>query len=276
MMFGPLPPPAPSGAVVAPGAPFWELQQVTLRGGSLMLRDLSLQLRSGETVGLAGLEGSGQHLLLRLLGGRLRPTRGRLLVAGADLSTATQADFLKAGIQSLPADRLSDGMIGGMTVTEHFALAHGKGGFVDWQSAAAQARQAIEDFNIKATPRSAIATLSGGNQQRAMLSLLPPVCRGLLLEQPTRGLDVVSAQSIWERLKQRQAAGTALVFASADLDELLTYSDYVLVFFGGRVSRLLPRAELDAHRLAELIGGVGFDQVTGQASDDRLVASPTG
>jgi simple sugar transport system ATP-binding protein len=166
-------------------------------------------------------------------------------------------------------------MIADMTLTEHFALAHGKGSVVNWQAAADEARQAIGDFNIKATPRSAIATLSGGNQQRAMLSLLPPVCRGLLLEQPTRGLDVVSAQSIWERLKQRQVAGTAIVFASADLDELLTYSDYILVFFGGRVSGLLPRAELDAHRLAELIGGVGFDQVTSQVSDDRLAASTT-
>lgn len=276
MMFGPLPPPEPPGATVAPGAPFWELQQVTLRSGALVLTDLSFRLRSGETVGLAGLEGSGQQLLLRLLGGQLRPAAGRLLLDGADRSTAVQADFLKAGIQSLPADRLNDGMIAAMTLTEHFALAHGKGGVVvDWQAAAHEARQAIGDFNIKATPRSSIATLSGGNQQRAMLSLLPPVCRGLLLEQPTRGLDVVSAQSIWERLKQRQAAGTAIVFASADLDELLTYSDYVLVFFGGRVSGLLPRAELDARRLAELIGGVGFDQVTGQAADGRLATSTT-
>jgi simple sugar transport system ATP-binding protein len=274
LMFGPLPPPEPPAAAVTPGAPFWELQQVTLRGGALALYDLSLGLRSGQTIGLAGLEGSGQHLLLRLLGGQLRPSSGRLLVDGTDLTTVSQAAFLKAGIQSLPADRLSDGMIGPMTLTEHAALAHGKGGLVDWHAAAGKARQAIGDFNIKATPRSPIATLSGGNQQRAMLALLPPVCRGLLLEQPTRGLDVVSAHSIWERLKQRQAAGTAIVFASADLDELLAYSDYVLVFFGGRVSQLLPRAELDSHRLAELIGGVGFDQVMDQSSDGRIATPP--
>ena len=258
LMFGPLPPPGPARAATVPGPPFWELQNITLREGSLVLRDLNLELRGGESVGLAGLEGSGQQLLLRLLGGRLRATSGRLLVDGADLTSAPHAAFLAAGVQSLPADRLGDGMIAAMTMTEHFALVRGGSAVVDWQAAGAATAEAIAGYNIKATPRSPIATLSGGNQQRAMLALLPPVCRGLLLEQPTRGLDVVSARAIWERLKHRQAAGTALVFASTDLDELLAYSDYVLVFFGGRVSTPIPRSQLDAGRLAELIGGVGF------------------
>jgi len=230
-----------------------------VRQGGLVLRDLSLDFRAGESVGLAGLEGSGQQLLLRLLSGHIRASRGRLLVGGTDLTTASPATFLQAGIQSLPADRLRDGMIAAMTMTEHFALTREQHPLVDWATAATATRQAINDYNIKATPRSPVATLSGGNQQRAMLALLPPTLRGLLLEQPTRGLDVVSARSIWERLKGRQVSGTAVVFASADLDEILAYADYVLIFFGGRVSAPIPRAALDAGRLAELIGGVGFD-----------------
>jgi simple sugar transport system ATP-binding protein len=79
-----------------------------------------------------------------------------------------------------------------------------------------------------------------------------------LLEQPTRGLDVASAGNIWQRLQARCADGTALVFTSPDLDELIEYSDSVLVFYSGRVSRAIPRAELNANRLAEMIGGIGF------------------
>jgi simple sugar transport system ATP-binding protein len=122
------------------------------------------------------------------------------------------------------------------------------------------AAAAIADYGIKATPTTPIAALSGGNQQRAMLALLPPHCAGLLLEHPTRGLDVASARAIWQRLLARRAEGTAIVFASADLDEVLRYSDQVLVFFGGRVSRPLPRETLSYQRLAELIGGVGFEE----------------
>jgi simple sugar transport system ATP-binding protein len=258
MMFGPLAPPGPARAATQPGQVFWELHNVRVRQGALVLDNLSLQLHSGECVGLAGLEGSGQQVLLRLLAGHLHPTHGQLLVGGVDMTGAPTAAFLRAGVQILPADRLREGMIAPMTLCEHWALAQHSGALVDWRGAADAAGEAIDGYNIKATPRSPIATLSGGNQQRAMLALLPARSRGLLLEQPTRGLDVVSARSLWERLKQRQAEGTALVFASADLDELLAYSDRVLVFFGGRVSAPIPRAEIDASRLAELIGGVGF------------------
>ena len=262
MMFGPLAPPGPARASVERGVPFWELQGVAASEGALTLRNVTLSLRSGESVGLAGLEGSGQRVFLRLLSGQLRPTSGTVRVGGVAMTNASPAAFRDAGIETLPADRLHDGLIGPMTLTEHWALAGDRSGLVDWQQAGAAAATAIADYQIKATPRSAIATLSGGNQQRTMLALLPQAIRGLLLEHPTRGLDIVSARTIWERLKQRQEGGTALVFASADLDEILAYSDYVLVFFGGRLSAPIPRRSLTADRLAELIGGVGFAEVT--------------
>lgn len=124
-----------------------------------------------------------------------------------------------------------------------------------------EARHAIEGYAIKATPTMPLSMLSGGNQQRAMLALLPSWCRGLLLDQPTRGLDLVSARAMWQRLLARRDAGTSLVFASTDLDEVMQYSDYVLVFSGGRVSPLLRQTHLDSSRLAELIGGVGFESL---------------
>ena len=235
----------------------WRLDGVTASAGAVALRDLTLELPAGRVLGLAGLDGSGQQILLRLLAGRLRPDTGRVLVGGTDLTGASARVYRAAGVEYLPADRLKDGVIGALSLTEHFALLQ-RGALVDRAAAEGQARAAIAAYAIKATPLTPISSLSGGNQQRAMLALVPDGTRGLVCEQPTRGLDVTSARAIWRRILERRAAGCAVVFASADLDELLEYSDELLVFFGGQLSPRLPRAGLSAARLAELIGGVGF------------------
>lgn len=240
------------------GPPTWRLEGVTAGEGNVTLRDLSLELPAGRVVGLAGLDGSGQQTLLRLLAGRARPERGRVLVAGEDMTGASASAYRRAGVEYLPADRLVDGMVGSLSLSDHFALLQPGGLTVDRRAAERAARSAIEAYAIKATPVAPIAALSGGNQQRAMLALVPDGTRGLACEQPTRGLDVASARAIWRRLLERREGGCAVVFASADLDELLEYSDELLVFFAGRVSPLLPRGELSSARLAELIGGVGF------------------
>jgi simple sugar transport system ATP-binding protein len=258
---GHMPAAAPGCATPEVAPATWQLNEIAAREGALVLRGLTLTLASGTITGLAGLEGSGQQLLLRVLGGHTQPATGRLLVRGADLTHAALRAFLAAGVHYLPADRLADGMIGALSLTEHFAIQDGRGAFVDRAAAQQAARAAIERYAIKGTSATPIAALSGGNQQRAMLALLPATCSGILLEHPTRGLDVASAEAIWGRLQERCVGGTALVFASADLDEILDYSHQVLVFFGGRVSRAIPRAELTAQRLAELIGGVGFEAV---------------
>jgi simple sugar transport system ATP-binding protein len=239
--------------------PIWELRDVTLREGAFQLSGLSYRIAPGSVVGLAGLEGSGQQLLLRALSGRLPPIRGTIELDGVDMTRARAAAYRRAGVEYLPADRLRDGMIGSLSLADHFTLEdRDPARLLNRERADQRAQRAITDYAIKALPSSPIAALSGGNQQRAMLALLPDRCRGILCEQPTRGLDIASAHAIWQRLLGRRSDGTAIIFASADLDELLAYSDHVLVFFGGKVSLLLPRSELDATRLAELIGGVGF------------------
>jgi simple sugar transport system ATP-binding protein len=249
--------------------PSWHLEGVTARDGNMALDGLDLAIPAGAVVGLAGLEGSGQQILLRLLCGQLRPSAGRLRLAGADMTGATPTAFRKGGVEYLPADRLVEGVVGPLTLAEHFALLQPGGALINRRAAEAATREAISAYSIKAMPASPIMALSGGNQQRAMLAMVPDGTRALVCEQPTRGLDVASARAIWGRILARRDAGCAVVFATADLDEILDYSDYVLVFFAGRVSRLLPRAELSAPRLAELIGGVGFT-----AADGRAKANP--
>ncbi len=250
---------------VSTTVPAWQLEGVSARDGNMVLAGLDLTIPAGAVVGMAGLEGSGQQILLRLLCGQLRPSAGRLRLAGVDMAGATSATFRQGGVEYLPADRLVKGLVGPLTLAEHFALLQPGGAIINRHGAEVKARAAITGYNIKATPDSPILALSGGNQQRAMLAMIPDNTRALVCEQPTRGLDVASARAIWGRLMARRDAGCAVVFATADLDEILDYSDYVLVFFAGRVSQMLPRAELSAYRLAELIGGVGFDAVNGRA-----------
>jgi len=218
--------------------------------------EYTLTVREGEVVGLAGLEGSGQRPFLRMCAGLTRPAAGKLRVGGRDLSSARYRDFLDAGVHLLPAGRLEEGLISGLTLTEHFVLAgRATGFFVDRDRAAADAKQRVADNLIVGTPASTADELSGGNQQRLLLALMPPDLRLLLMEHPTRGLDLESAVWVWRQLMERARRGTAIVFASADLDELLRYSDRILVFFAGKVLREVRTGETSGEELGYLIGG---------------------
>ena len=118
-----------------------------------------------------------------------------------------------------------------------------------------QLQPGVADFNIKGVPASLVESLSGGNQQRTLLALLPPALKLLAMEHPTRGLDVESALYIWDKLLRRRAEGTAILFATADLEELLRYSDRVLVFFAGEIIAVLRAADATVEQLGTLIGG---------------------
>lgn len=246
-------PPTPLGQVVL------ELDRLTVSDWRLEVRNLSLQVRAGEVIGLAGLEGSGQRLVLQACAGLRRPSSGRIHIAGRDLTGRPYSRFLDAGVAYMPAGRLEEGLIPGMTLAEHVALAGRSRAFlVDWKATARTAAERIRQYNIVGTPASPVESLSGGNQQRTLLGLLPSNLRVLLMEHPTRGLDVESTEYIWQQLQQRTQQGTAILFASADLDELLDRSDRLLVFFSGRVKELNAR-ETSVQQLGEWIGGKGFD-----------------
>jgi len=253
MMFGRvMPPPQKEGASL--GEPVLVLEGV--RPGERTAAEYSLSVREGEVVGLAGLEGSGQRPFLRTCAGLGRPAAGALQVGGRDLSSAHYRDFLEAGVHFLPAGRLEEGLISGLTITEHFLLTgRGKGARINWTAAEADAGQRIAANLIVGTPGSTADELSGGNQQRLLLALMPPDLRLLLMEHPTRGLDLESADWVWRQLLERSRRGTAIVFASADLDELLRYSDRVLVFFAGKVLREVRADETTGEELGYLIGG---------------------
>ncbi len=239
-----------------PGEPVLELEGATLRGTTITTHDLSLVAREGEVIGLAGLEGSGQRTLLRACAGLLEPVSGRVRVGGRDLTGRGYREFLEAGVHFLPAGRLEEGLVAGLTIAEHFVLTGGdRGFFVDWDEARRSAQGRIGDHHIVGSPDSTADALSGGNQQRLLLAMMPAEVRLLLMEHPTRGLDIESASWVWARLLERRDAGSAIVFASADLDELLRYSDRILVFFSGAVLRVLDGRATTGEELGHLIGG---------------------
>lgn len=229
-----------------------ELEHVSGLGGRAGLRGATAAFRRGEVVGLAGLEGSGQGVFLRLAAGLQPPLEGTIRLFGEDVTGRDHHAFRRRGVAFVPEGRLEEGLIAGLTLTEHFALAACAPTLrVPWHAARRTAQERVQRFRIQGTPESAADALSGGNQQRLLLSLIPPEASVLLLEQPTRGLDVESTYWVWDHLLRLADDGATIVFSSAELDEILMTADRVLVFFNGRI--LLDVDAEDAR--PDLVGG---------------------
>ncbi len=238
------------------GAPSFRTVGLEVEERLLSLADLNLEIRRGEVVGLAGLEGSGQQTLLRACSGLRGADGGSIELDGDDVTAMDYAARLDTGIQFLPAGRLEEGLITGLSLTEHLVLGDPERSFfVDWDAAEAAAGDTITANFIKGRPTSTADELSGGNQQRLLLAMLRPALKLLLMEHPTRGLDIESANWVWGQLLARRADGTSIMFASADLDELLRYSNRILVFFSGKVIAELDADKTDVEELGFLIGG---------------------
>lgn len=235
------------------------LSTLSIEDSRLKIKDINLDVRAGEVIGLAGMEGSGQGLFLRACAGLIRPVAGRVILKERDLTGKTYHVYKKHGVEFLPAARLEEGLVPGLTLTEHFVLAEEQSGvIINRERGQRLAQQRIRSFNIKGAPLSRIESLSGGNQQRALLSLLRDPLSLVLIEHPTRGLDIESVIYIWGKLKDRCRNGAAIVFISSDLDEILQYSDRVLVFFSGKVSPPLDASRTTVEQLGQLIGGKGW------------------
>lgn len=246
-----------------PGARVLELRGLAVEDARLHLSDISLDIRAGEVIGLAGMEGSGQGPFIRACAGLIRPVNGRVLVNDRDLTGRSYHAFKRNGVSFMPASRMEEGLVPGLTLTEHFVLAEEKQGlFVDRAQGNDLALERIQSFNIRGTPDSPVESLSGGNQQRALLALLRAPLSLILLEHPTRGLDIESTIYIWSKLKERCRQGTSILFVSSDLEEILQYSDRVLVFFSGRVTPPLKASGLTTEKLGELIGGMGWAKLS--------------
>lgn len=238
------------------GEPALELQDVSIATYQLTIPPINLSVRAGEIFGFAGLEGSGQRLVMQACGGLVPLAGGRIRLGGQDVSDWRYHRLKKYGVGYVAAGRLEEGLVAGLSLTEHLVLARpGQRFFVDWKENREQMSERITTYQIVGRPETTADALSGGNQQRFLFSLLNAPLRLLLLEHPTRGLDVRSADYIWQLLYQRRQAGTAILFISADLDEIIEHSDRIAVFSGGIMSRVLDARDTSAEELGHLIGG---------------------
>ncbi len=255
MIFGtpPCPPVLPSLVL---GEPILVMDAVSSIGGRCGLKNCTTQIREGEIVGLAGLEGSGQEQFLRLAAGIRKPTHGTITLNGLPVSSAHHDAFLSQGVVFMPTARLEEGLIPGLSIVDHMALRFpGKGLRVPWSEAFRKAVERIDRFHIQGRPDSSVETLSGGNQQRVLLSLLPETPRLLLLENPTHGLDVESTHWVWEQLQHHRHHQAGIVFSSTELDEIMVIAQRILVFFDGRLVQDVLTKETDMRKLGSAIAG---------------------
>lgn len=222
----------------------------------MQIENLDLEIFSGEIFGLAGLEGSGQDLLMRAIAGFEDAHRGQITFEGEVTSQLSFHQRRDRGIAYVAAGRLEEGLIEGMTLREHMALAAPQAGrFVNWNNAQTNTETGIEQYRVVGRPQSQVEELSGGNQQRFLFALLGAEAKLILIEHPTRGLDVNSTNWIWQQLGERCAQGASIIFYSADLDEVVERSDRIAVFSAGRMSRIVQADQTNVDELGHLIGG---------------------
>lgn len=247
----------PPSAPVPAGAPVvLEVQDLALSG---VFEDVSFSVRAGEVVGLAGLVGSGRSEILETIYGARRSTNGTVKVAGAELRRGSVVAAVNAGIGLSPEERKSQGLVLDEPVYFNVTLASmrrfAKAGFLDERGARTAARAQIESLELRpADPDRPTITLSGGNQQKILLARwLVHGTEVLLLDEPTRGVDVGARAEIYALIRELAAAGNAIVVVSSEIEEVLGLADTVLVVADGRILDTRPASQIDEHGVLDLV-----------------------
>jgi general nucleoside transport system ATP-binding protein len=208
------------------------------------VRGLSLDVRAGEIVGIAGVDGNGQSELVEALAGLAKPTSGQILMRGRDIAGKGARASLEAGIGHIPEDRHRWGLVLDFTLAENLALHDYRHrpdsafGILRPRRITARARELLEEFDIRGgDPTTRAGALSGGNQQKVVaareVSRNPPL---LIAAQPTRGLDVGAIEFVHRRLVEERDQGRAILLVSFELDEIRGLSDRILVMYEGRIA----------------------------------------
>lgn len=257
---------APSrSAEHAIGAPLIEVENLTVRfgRGDRRLEDVGFTLRAGEILGLAGVEGNGQHELIDAITGLAEPASGRVKHLYARPGDARLSALRAAGLAFVPEDRHARAMVPALSLSDNVLLtrlrepAFRRHGLVDRRAALALTTSLIERFNIMAPGAGApIGTLSGGNQQKLVLAReLSTEPRVLIAAQPTRGLDVRTVAFVQERLLERRDAGVGILLVSSDLAELWALADRIMVVANGRLKGPIAVAESSFAEIGHWMSG---------------------
>ena len=229
------------------------------------MRDASFAAHRGEILALTGLLGGGQNEIARLIGGDLSADAGTIEVSGERRSFASPHDAVAAGICLLTEDRKHEAILPNLPVRENIAVASlgaraGFGGVIRQADEKSATARAAENFGVVASsPEAPIRTLSGGNQQKALLARWHLADADIfVLIEPTRGVDVGARADIYRRLDALAKAGKAIIVVSSDLAEVLAIADRILVVRDGRISAETTPQQVDEERLSLLVQGAAL------------------
>jgi rhamnose transport system ATP-binding protein len=256
--------------IAAPiGAPVLEVRDLVRRP---MTKGVNLTVHAGEIVGLAGLVGSGRSELAQTIFGITRPESGQILLAGAPVDIRSPGQARALGIAYVPEDRGTQGLVRQMNVRENFSLASlariSRRGFIDRSAETRLAEEGVARFSVKASSLEQIAgKLSGGNQQKIVLGKwLANQPKLLILDEPTRGIDVGAKAEIHRLMSELAGQGLAILMISSELPEVLGMSDRVLVMREGRLAAAFSRAEATPEAVGAAMMGGGADAEAGRAA----------
>jgi len=229
--------------------------------GTTAVHDLSFEIRPGEIVGIAGVEGNGQTELLEAIAGLRAVERGRVLLGADDLTGLPVRERADRGLSHIPEDRHRRGLVLDYSIADNLILGRqhhfaARGG-LDRARIAANAAEQVQRFDIRPPlPELPARALSGGNQQKIVIAReMGREFRVLLAAQPTRGVDVGAIEFIHAQLRAARDAGKGILLVSADLPEVLALSDRIAVMYGGRFVTVLPAAACSAELLGPYMTG---------------------
>lgn len=231
--------------------------------GATAVNNISFEVKAGEVVGIAGVQGNGQTELVEALTGMRQIESGHIRIGGQEVANASPRRVTELGVAHIPEDRQRDGLVLSYPLTDNFVLnTYYKPPFahrmvVDEEAIRRATEQAIQEFDVR-TPGSTVpaANLSGGNQQKLIVAreFSRPI-QLLIAAQPTRGLDVGSIEYIHGRIIQKRDEGTAVLVVSTELDEILGLSDRIAVMYEGQIVDILPAEGTTKEQLGLLMAG---------------------
>jgi simple sugar transport system ATP-binding protein len=241
--------------------------------GREVVSEVSFDVRAGEILGIAGVAGNGQDELVEAITGLRHPSGGRIEIDGGDATHSGPRDLHKRSVAFVPADRHRYGLVlsypltDNLVLTDYFAPPYARGLVRDDSAIDARAAEAIERFDIRTpSPKVSAGTLSGGNQQKLIVAReYGRDLRLLVLDQPTRGLDVGSVEFIHRQTIAKRDAGTAVLLVSAELDEIMELSDRIGVMYRGRLVALIDAAGASREEIG-LLMATGGREATGSAA----------
>ena len=255
-----------------------QLSQPAADSFGVSLAEVSLKVRVGEILGIAGVSGNGQQELLSLLSGEdvRAPLTGCVRLFGEKMGASRPEARRHAGLRVIPEERLGRGAVPAMTLAENTLLTHAdapavRKGWIRWGVVAAQAKGIIERFGVRAAGPQAVAqSLSGGNLQKVIVGReIAGSPKVLVAAQPTWGVDVGASEQIRGELLALRDAGCALLVISEELDELFEICDRIAVLARGRLSPAVPTAQATVERIGQWMSGLWREQEEVPATPDE-------